>query len=450
MIRVLLLSSTTGIFARRCYTKLFFAQGVSLSFLLLFVISRPYRRFTHTLMQTVAMVVPILSGTWALAGGWEREQNQMRAIFAGDDETSNEEDVAYDSTAVIALHSVLFIPPILVAMFTVCSSAWILTRKRTDEVAVTTATKTQSVLEKEMKKKKKRKLRKRRKIARQEAKKPKPQSFDSWSSWSSSSSPPGGDGVGRGATPEAVAKPKPVQPAPIAGAATAPASIVLHGSRRKKKKHGSAASIAIALRNSRKKRKKKGSIGVAPLGRSSVSSGPTGSHLPRCRTKSTMSARSVSSTKRSSVDRHRRRQSRANSMKRAQYIADQVQGAALGRRHGKKRKRKRAKIKKKKSKHHAGRRRRRRRGGKTVKTNALTSIVEGGGDDGPDDGRSSPPAAREDSPVSTAGTNALIVATKTKVAVRLWRKRAKLHRVKKQKERERRREKSDTDRYLII
>ena len=61
MIRVLILTSTIGLFGAHCYFKVLSAQLISLLFLVAFLIVRPYRKRVHLLMQALVMLVPVMS-----------------------------------------------------------------------------------------------------------------------------------------------------------------------------------------------------------------------------------------------------------------------------------------------------------------------------------------------------------------------------------------------------
>ena len=61
MIRILLLTSTIGLFGATCYFKILAAQLISLVFLVVFLIERPYRKRIHHLMQCMVMLVPVLA-----------------------------------------------------------------------------------------------------------------------------------------------------------------------------------------------------------------------------------------------------------------------------------------------------------------------------------------------------------------------------------------------------
>ena len=79
-------------------------------------------------MQSLAMSVPLISMAWAMAGGWEadnRAQNESQAEAEPQGGTANATaagsggagtDARYDAIAVVALHGVLLVPPILAAL----------------------------------------------------------------------------------------------------------------------------------------------------------------------------------------------------------------------------------------------------------------------------------------------------------------------------------------------
>ena len=117
-VRILLLTSTVGIMARDCWMKFLVVIILSTIFLMVFLHHRPYRNSQHTLMQSMAMCVPVFSAGWALAGGWETDHLARR----GDAQTDESQ---YDSWSIIALHVILFMPPVVLNLFTVLASAWV-------------------------------------------------------------------------------------------------------------------------------------------------------------------------------------------------------------------------------------------------------------------------------------------------------------------------------------
>ena len=107
--------------------KIFFALIISLLYLILLLVAKPYRKQKHTIMQAFAMALPVISMAWALAGGWENE-HKASSLESNDDDATT----AFDSLAVVILHAVILIPPVLFALFSACASlyVWILTKRR--------------------------------------------------------------------------------------------------------------------------------------------------------------------------------------------------------------------------------------------------------------------------------------------------------------------------------
>ena len=123
MIRVLILTSTVGFFARTCWMKAFFAQVVSIIYLAIFLYARPYRRGRHFVTQAIAMTLPALSLAWVLAGGWEDADELSVQTVSADSE--------YDSIGVLMLHVVVLILPVLTALCTLVAGiyAWTVTKQ---------------------------------------------------------------------------------------------------------------------------------------------------------------------------------------------------------------------------------------------------------------------------------------------------------------------------------
>ena len=131
MLRVLLLSSTVGIWARDCWAKELMALFIALIFLLIFLHFRPYRRSSHTRMQSVAMVVPIASMAWALAGGWENEYEKNHLSTMKSNGIDKADDTfSYDSVSMVILHGFIIVPPLLMALFTLLSSLYVWKRTK--------------------------------------------------------------------------------------------------------------------------------------------------------------------------------------------------------------------------------------------------------------------------------------------------------------------------------
>ena len=60
-LRILALSSTIGFVASECWMKTLSALLIALAFLVVFLVSRPYRRWRHTFLQMASMATPIVS-----------------------------------------------------------------------------------------------------------------------------------------------------------------------------------------------------------------------------------------------------------------------------------------------------------------------------------------------------------------------------------------------------
>ena len=125
MMRVLLLTSVTGFLARTCRMKIVAALVLALLFLIVYLYARPYKRLHHTIMQGLAMTLPILSMSWALAGGWEDALRQSDAGLDADAAASE-----YDGLVMVVLHALLVAPPVLVGLFTIASTAYVWRRAR--------------------------------------------------------------------------------------------------------------------------------------------------------------------------------------------------------------------------------------------------------------------------------------------------------------------------------
>ena len=111
MLRVLLLTSTLGIFARTCWAKELVGQIIALAFLIIFMYFRPYRSSRHAILSTVALATPVFSLGWALAGGWEVSHERRF-------QTTNEDAEEYDSIGVVILHGFIVVPPLCACIFT--------------------------------------------------------------------------------------------------------------------------------------------------------------------------------------------------------------------------------------------------------------------------------------------------------------------------------------------
>ena len=118
---MLLLTSTMGFMARECSSKLLAACIISVMFLVVFLLMRPYRKNFHTLFELLAIAAPIMSMAWAQAGLAEHFATQAS-------DTSLREVSAYDAWTMVILHVALILPPILMALFTVASSVWVVFR----------------------------------------------------------------------------------------------------------------------------------------------------------------------------------------------------------------------------------------------------------------------------------------------------------------------------------
>ena len=139
MVRVNILTSLIGVLSKSCWMKLFSAQIVATVFLCIFLYCRPCtfyqiaitldsdlvvltlacvlffycadRRSSHNLMQGLAMVAPVMSMGWGLAGGWEAVE-----VDGGSAEAhSDKEESAYDGIAMVALHVTLIAPPLVIS-----------------------------------------------------------------------------------------------------------------------------------------------------------------------------------------------------------------------------------------------------------------------------------------------------------------------------------------------
>merc|ERR1711964_594099 len=129
MIRVLILTSTVGFFARTCWMKAFFAQVISIIYLAIFLYARPYRRGRHFVTQAIAMALPALSLAWILAGGWEDADELSAQEFSV---TANmSPDSKYDSIGVVILHVAVLGLPALAALGTLVAGiyAWTVTKQ---------------------------------------------------------------------------------------------------------------------------------------------------------------------------------------------------------------------------------------------------------------------------------------------------------------------------------
>ena len=185
MVRILLLTSTIGFVAEsdHCWMKILCAQVIALAFLVLFLMQSPYRRSSHRILQTISMVIPIISLSWAAAGGWEKkyydaEGGKAEASFGA-------AGLSFDAWAVVALHGLLLLPPALIAVFTVGSSVrvWMETRRmmadRSGEL--------HDVPKRRPVAKRPKKAKKQQGKGKKEKAPGNDDSFSSWSSWSNSS-----------------------------------------------------------------------------------------------------------------------------------------------------------------------------------------------------------------------------------------------------------------------
>ena len=119
MLRVLLLTSTINFMARSCETKVLIALIISLLFLCVFMLTRPYRSAAHHHAQIAAMLIPVLSLAYAAAGGWERAETTLAARTSA--QAADDADKGYDRVALVVLHVVLASPVFLGGIFTLGS-----------------------------------------------------------------------------------------------------------------------------------------------------------------------------------------------------------------------------------------------------------------------------------------------------------------------------------------
>ena len=170
MTRTLILTSTLGFLSSSCYVKLLMAQIISFAFLLLFLSVHPYRRKLHNLLQGFVMSVPVFTVGWGLAGGWENAEHALNAA-------ETDRHVSYDEMSLVALHGAIIVPPVLMALFTLFSTAFVWCRAKKEHGRDST-TRTP----------KKRGRKKRKKKTTPSKSNGEEQSWSSWSSYSLSNS----------------------------------------------------------------------------------------------------------------------------------------------------------------------------------------------------------------------------------------------------------------------
>ena len=100
-------------------------QFIALGFLLVFVLTHPYKRRSDHVMQTFCMILPIVSMTYGFAGGMEQATEQS---MGGD---SGNKGRSYDSWAILFLHILVVAAPVILALYTVLSSLalWVQARR---------------------------------------------------------------------------------------------------------------------------------------------------------------------------------------------------------------------------------------------------------------------------------------------------------------------------------
>ena len=116
MVRILLLTSFIGFMSSSCEIKMVVAQIIGMAFFGLFLWLRPYRRKSNNIAQAVTMVVPIVGMSYALAG---------RGLAKDEATPGNDSDASFDTIALVVLHSVLILPPIVMGIFSVFSTLWV-------------------------------------------------------------------------------------------------------------------------------------------------------------------------------------------------------------------------------------------------------------------------------------------------------------------------------------
>ena len=99
--------------------KLLMAQLIALSFLVVFLWVRPYRRTTHNGFQVISLVTPVVGMGYAMAG------------LAEGGENSSADAASHDSTALVVIHVLLLFIPVITAIFTVVVTVytWQLSRQ---------------------------------------------------------------------------------------------------------------------------------------------------------------------------------------------------------------------------------------------------------------------------------------------------------------------------------
>ena len=77
-------------------------------------------------MQGLAMVAPVMSMGWGLAGGWEA----VEVDGGSADAHSDKKESAYDGIAMVILHASLIAPPLVMAIFNVLSNIFVWTKAK--------------------------------------------------------------------------------------------------------------------------------------------------------------------------------------------------------------------------------------------------------------------------------------------------------------------------------
>ena len=72
-------------------------------------------------MQALALVAPVIATGWVFAGGWERAENLGLENAAS----------SSDGWVLVALHAMLVVPPLCMALFTILASVWVWVSSKT-------------------------------------------------------------------------------------------------------------------------------------------------------------------------------------------------------------------------------------------------------------------------------------------------------------------------------
>ena len=101
-----------GFLARSCHYKLVLAQLVAFAFLCAYLHIHPYKSARHHWLGALAMAIPALGVSWALAGKAESVERR------------NTNDDSYDTWGLLIVHLSIFVPIVLGFVFAVLSIIW--------------------------------------------------------------------------------------------------------------------------------------------------------------------------------------------------------------------------------------------------------------------------------------------------------------------------------------